>query len=173
MNKIFVVMVVAAIGVVVGGCGKLTNSKAEQLVREKWFGDNDDLTCEWAETLQALPGGRYSLFVPPKGGAGCTKALIDVGALKTASGTSLELGAKAKVDGVHVTFPCGKRVFKAITSIVTEGNAATIKYTRLVVTNKAVMAKVSACTLQDPPTDGEAERELKVVKDDSGTWRTK
>ena len=174
MKKTLSILLTIAVGVFTGGCsGKLSTSKAEQLIKEKYFGDKDALTCDWGETIQTLPGGKYSLFGPPRGGNPCMKALGEVGALANVAGLGFQPGPKGSIDAATLQFTCGRRVFGSINSIATEGNAATVKYTRATVTDKGVIGKVSACALRDAPKDGDLEREIKFVKDDGGNWRIK
>ena len=173
MKKTLSLLLTIAVGVFTGACsGKLSASKAEQLIKEKYFGSHDELTCTLASTVSEAPGGKYTAIVATPT---CMKVLAELGHVTAASGTTFKPGPKASIDRVWLDFPCGRRTYGDITSITTDAGekSATVKYTRTAKVDQAVMSKLSVCALRDPPTDGEAEREVKFAKDDSGTWRIK
>ena len=52
MKKTLSLLLTIAVGVFTGACsGKLSASKAEQLIKEKYFGSHDELTCTLASTV--------------------------------------------------------------------------------------------------------------------------
>ena len=77
--------------------------------------------------------------------------------------------ARATEKGL-VTFACGKFNVLGVSSVTTQGNKATVKFSREFVADVAVLGPVGDCRLQIPDK-GRAEKTWEFTRDDDGNWR--
>lgn len=122
-----------------------------------WGYDETQNTCahQLEKSQLARVGGCHS-----EGCGSCCERLIEA-----TSKARLEKSAGG------LAFTCGQMKLTRITSIITEGNKATVKFEREV-TLDPLVAELTKCTLTKPDT-GLKERDREFVRDDAGTWLLK
>ena len=68
-----------------------------------------------------------------------------------------------------LVFDCADIKLLGVTSITTEENKATVKYSREVVLHDKLLTSISDCKV-DKPDSGVAERQAHFTRDDAGNW---
>lgn len=137
--------------------------------------------CSWTEPSRATDTKWAFVETDPimKCAASLANAgLLDIGACvetgfggcfkrEVSAGKSYSASLDEEARGLR--FRCGETKLVAVTSIITDGSKATIKYERDFVPNETLLTKVEACKL-DKPASGRHQRERVAVRDDAGNW---
>jgi hypothetical protein len=166
-------------GMLLGGCSnKLDKETAEKVLMKEEF-SSGTVECTWR--VPTLRTAKEWTFGDYDEGRECAAQLVKAG-LAT-EGECLDYGCggccrrvisattKSRLDEKEhgLVFTCGQIKLVGVTSIVTEGNKATVKYDREVTLDSRLLSTLSACKL-DKPEEGKKNRERILVRDDAGNW---
>ena len=172
-------------------CGRLSKTQAHDLIQRS-YGNDDTVSCSWENPPMRLstkdPSGFRESDVGGTDfwfGAGasdeqrkCIDALAAAGLMReTAKGGppfKYELAGAVVVNEVKygiaapaLRFPCGKRGLE-VTSITTNGNTATVRYTRPITRDAALSRVLTACSIEESPSA--ATETMTLTRDDDGKW---
>ncbi|WP_438042669.1 hypothetical protein [Sorangium sp. So ce128] len=161
---------------VVQPTGKLDAENARRLV-EANFAKGPGVNCYWRDPRRTTD--KTWTFSDFDETAKCGAALERAGLIKrgdcVTSGCggcckrALQGAGKADLDENGLYFACGSFKFVGLTSIMSEGNTATVRYEREFTTDDELLPKIEACRLEKPEP-GRKERERKFKRDDTGKW---
>ena len=157
---------------------KLDKDTAEKILKEKELGGGA-VECTWQNpTLKTANQWTFNDY--DEHGV-CGAQLVKAGLATTGAclsdgcggccGRFISPTTKTRLDEKKrgLAFTCGQIKLVGVTSIITEGNKATVKYDREVILDSQLLSTLSACKL-DKPEEGKKERERSFVRDDAGNW---
>lgn len=158
---------------------ELSKEAAEALVKAE-YDKRGAATCTWQEPRKETDTRwTFSPYNPTT--RACAQALLNEKLINP--GSCVEMGCTGgcckqwisasgagKLDSEGLTFPCGSFELADVTSIVTTGSEAIVKFERTYVADEGLLGRLEACKL-DKPQAGKAEISRTYRRDDSGSWR--
>ncbi len=173
------------------GCGRLSKSTAHDLIQST-YGNDASVYCSWDNPPMRLSTKNPSTFREQEiGGTDfwfgavssdeqrkCIDALSTAGLMREKAkggppfkyeltGAAIVKDMKYGIEGVALQFPCGKRGLE-IESITTNGNKATVRYTRPITRNAALTRMLATCSIDDVPKV--VTETMTLNRDDDGKW---